>query len=55
MVGVLVRDEDGIDLFRVFSDGLQPLSDLAEAEADIDQKTYAIGSYQRRVSAAAAS
>ena len=48
-------DQDGIDLFHVFAYGPQPLSDLAEAEADIDQKTHAIGSYQRRVSAAAAS
>jgi hypothetical protein len=36
MIGVLVRDEDGINLVRVLADGLQALDRFTAAEAGIN-------------------
>src|SRR6185437_5598338 len=39
MVAVLMRDQNGVQLFDVLADGRQPFSDLAPAQARIDKYT----------------
>ena len=54
MVGVLVRDQDGIEGFAVFADGRQSRVDLLAAEPRVHQDARALGGDEGGVPRAAA-
>jgi hypothetical protein len=54
VIGVLVGDQDGVEVRRGFPDGLEPLGQLTAAETSVYQDAGAPGSDQRGVAPAAA-
>jgi hypothetical protein len=52
VVRMLVGDQDGVEIGRVFADGCQTCGELPRAEARIDQDARPISSYKCRVTGA---
>ena len=53
MIGMLVRNQDGVQLFRFFADGGEPRQDIAFAETGVDKNARFFGSNESGVSGAA--
>ena len=54
MIGMFVRDQDGVDVFEVFADRGQAFAELLHAEPGVDQDARIFGGQQRGVARTAA-
>ena len=55
MIGVLVRDQYAIELFRLFADGSQSLRQFTKTESGVNEQTRPLGGDKRCIAATAAS
>jgi hypothetical protein len=48
VIGMLVGDEDGVEVFQVLADGREALAELLHAQAGVHQDARLVGGQQAR-------